>query len=48
VLYEKLGLLEEKDLKLYQTKFGLKNDQMQTEEELKQNLADKSIIGKKS
>lgn len=28
VLYERLGLLEEKDLKLYQSKYGLKSEQM--------------------
>lgn len=48
VLYEKLGLLEEKDLKLYQTKFGIKNEQMTNEESLKNILADKSNIGKRS
>lgn len=26
ILYEKLGLLEVKDLKMYQTKFGIKNE----------------------
>jgi hypothetical protein len=47
ILYEKLGLLEEKDLKLYQTKFGIKNEQMTNEEDLIENLKDKTIISHK-
>lgn len=47
VLYEKLGLLEEKDLKIYQAKFGIKSDQMTNESDLLENLKDKSIIGDK-
>lgn len=47
ILYEKLGLLEEKDLKQYQTKFGISSDQMHTEEDLIENLKDKTIIGVK-
>jgi hypothetical protein len=47
ILYEKLGLLEEKDLKLYQTKFGINDEQMQTEEDLIENLKDKTIISRK-
>lgn len=45
ILYEKLGLLEEQDLKAYQTKFGIKNDQMTSEADLLENLKDKNIIG---
>lgn len=47
VLYEKLGILDESDLKVYQKKFGVKADQMDDEEALSATLADKTIIGKK-
>jgi len=48
ILYEKLGLIEEKDLKSYQTKFGIKSEEMENEADLVESLADKSIIGKKA
>lgn len=47
VLYEKLGLIEEKDLKAYQSKFGIDKDQMKTEEDLAKNLEDKHMISEK-
>lgn len=47
ILYEKLGLLEEKDIKLYQAKFGLKQEDMDDDEAFAQSLEDKSLIGKK-
>jgi hypothetical protein len=40
-------LLEDKDLKLYQSKFGIKNDEMESIESLKESLDGKSILGKK-
>ena len=47
ILYEKLGLLEEKDLKNYYSKFGIKNAESLDEEELKNELMDKTTLGKK-
>lgn len=47
VLYEKLGLIEEKDLKAYQSKFGIDNDQMKSEQDLVENLKDKHMISEK-
>ena len=44
ILYEKLGLVEQKDLDLYKSKFGIKAEQMGNEEELKDALEDKSIL----
>ena len=38
VLYEKLGLLEDKDLKNYQTKYGIKDYELSSEDELAEVL----------
>lgn len=46
-MYEKLGLLEEKDLKAYYAKYGIKSAESLNEEELKEELEGKSRLGKK-
>ena len=47
VLYTKMGLVEDADLKRYQTKFGISDDALESTTQLTENLADKNILGKK-
>ena len=47
ILYEKLGLIEEKDLKASMANFGVKQEEMESEADLANTLADKNIIGHK-
>ena len=47
VLYERLGLLEEKDLKSYYQKFGMKKDDVYDGANLSESLESKSALGKK-
>ncbi len=47
VLYEKLGLLEEKDLKNYYAKFGIKKGEIVDEKELQEELLTKTALGKR-
>lgn len=47
VLFEKLGLLEEKDLKGYYAKFGIKKGEVVDEQELTDELMTKTALGKK-
>lgn len=46
LLYQRLGLLEDADIQQYQSKFGIKNEQMSSEN-LTEALADKTLLGKK-
>lgn len=47
VLYEKLGLLEERDLESYYAKFGIKKGAVSNEADLAEELVGKSNIGRK-
>jgi len=47
ILYEKLGLLEEKDLSSYYTKFGIKKGEVGGHEDLAGELESKSNLGRK-
>ena len=47
VLYERLGLLEEKDLKGYLSKFSMKKHDIHDSEQLQEQLEGKSALGKK-
>jgi hypothetical protein len=42
-----MGIVEEADLKVYQAKFGVSDEQMEDQETLVGSLADKSILTKK-
>lgn len=47
ILYEKLGLLEEKDLKAQYAKFGVKEGTADNEEELIEQIQEKQLLGRK-
>ena len=47
ILYERLGLLEEKDLNSYYSKFGIRKEEVADENQLAEELMGKSNIGKK-
>ena len=47
VLYERLGLLEEKDLKKYFSKYGIKKGEVTSEQALEEELEGKSNIGRR-
>lgn len=47
VLYEKLGLVEEKDLKQLQSKFSLKKEDMEDEQNLSQIISEANVLSKK-
>ena len=47
VLYEKLGLLEEKDLKAYYAKYGMKGSEATSAEDLEEELLGRTKLGKR-
>lgn len=47
LLYERLGLLEEKDLKQYYAKYGIKEDNIADHEQLQEDLEGRTKLGRR-
>jgi hypothetical protein len=47
IIYEKLGMLEESDIQAYKGKYGVKEEDLDDAESLRESLSDKSRLGNK-